>query len=227
LPLIFVAQCPICGESEGSAGSLSSHYRKVHPEFFSQYRLLNRVFLRLSTALVLIALALIPLLIIGWSRLASLAWGVLLVSWFAYTLLFFQRKFDEISDRFLDEWIIERKPTSIGEVAAIPGTRRGTPLLCPICKEGPFHLGLGMRYHTRMNHQEYFSWYTKWVIKMESATMLAATALLSLAVTGLLPLNSTTGPITLLGTVLSIGLVFAGNRSKNQRKWRKKPDRAS
>ena len=221
MPLIFVSQCPICGRSNGSGRSLGSHYRTVHPEFFTQYRLLNGGFLRLSFALFFIWLVSLSLLVVGLSQLAVLVWGLQLVSWFAYTLLFFQRKFDEVSDRFLDEWRKEGKPTSIGEVVASSATTGGTPLLCPICKEGSFRLGLGMRYHIRINHPDYFSWYAKWVRTIESATMLIALVLLSLVVTGLLPLNSTTGSITLFGTVFSIVLVFAGNRSRKERGWRK------
>src|SRR6266571_8657831 len=96
---------------------MSSHYRIVHPEYFTQYRLLNTRFLRLSLALFLIWLVSIPLFIIGLSQLAVLAWGLLLAAWFAYTLLFFQRQLDEVSDRFIDQWIMEGRPSSIGEVA--------------------------------------------------------------------------------------------------------------
>jgi hypothetical protein len=52
------------------------------------------------------------MLVIGLPQLAVLAWGLLIVFWFAYTLLFFQRKFDEVSDRFLDEWRMEEKPAA-------------------------------------------------------------------------------------------------------------------
>jgi len=222
IPLAFYPQCPICGQTGSTYRSLGIHYKTDHPEFYAQSRRLNGQFKRITLAFVLIALGLSRLIFIGLTRLLILGWGAIMLGWFAYFLLFWQPKLDDLSDKSNDEWRNNSRPSTLDQTVQAASSRKANSIVCPICKLGPYRLGLGIRYHNRIHHMEYFKWYRGWSLLMEKISILTVLVFLGLFSTGLLDPLASSGfaPLILVVPAFSLAVVFATNRSKKQRESR-------
>ena len=220
----FYPQCPICGWTGNvSYNSLKAHYEAEHPEFYEQYRSSNRQFMRVSLALGIIGLGLSGLILIGFMRWLILGWGVVILGWFAYFLLLWQPRFDNVSDRFNDDWRKDGKASVLEQTIQDKSRTRSNSVMCPICKEGPYRLGLGIRYHNRIHHEEYFKWYSGWVLLIRKIGVVVCLVLLGLFSVGLLDslVSSQFAPLILFVPSISLVVIFATNRSMKQRESRR------
>jgi hypothetical protein len=223
VPPAFYSQCPICGQTGSTGWSLSTHYGTEHPEFYARYRRLKSQFARVSLTLVLVALGLVVPTLIGLMRLSILGLGAIILGWFAYFLISWQPKFDDLSDRSNDEWRKNGKSSTLDGPVQDSSRRTSNSIVCPICKQGPYRVGLGIRYHNRILHAEYFAWYNRWILLVEKIAILTALVLLASFTAGLLdPLESSQfAPVILVVPALSLVLAFATNRSKKQTESRR------
>jgi len=221
VPPIFYAQCPICGQIGGSRWSPRSHYSSVHPEFYREYRQLNTYFMRVSVVIILALLGFSSLIVFGLSRWLVLFWGWPILAWFSYLLLFWQPTVDSMSDRYNDNWRANGKTSKLDQI--VEDSPRGTTNsnLCQICRQGPYRLGLGIRYHLRLNHAEYFDWYQKWIRQIEKIGIITVSFLVSLFPTGLpgTLISSSFAPLTLLVPAVVLASVFAIGRARKQKIW--------
>ena len=222
MPPILYSQCPICGQTGGRGWSLRSHYTSLHPEFDREYRQLNSYFVRVSVVIILVLLGFASLVIFGLTRWLILFWGWTILAWFSYLLLFWQPTLDGLSDRYNDTWRNGGKTSTLDQV--IDGSPKGitNSSLCQICRQGPYRLGLGLRYHLRLYHAEYFEWYQKWIRQIEKGAIITVLLLVSLFPTGFPDTltNSAIGPLILFVPALALVSVFAIGRARKQKQRR-------
>lgn len=182
----------------------------------------NRQFKRVTLVLGIIGLGLSGLVLIGLMRWLVLGWAMVILGWFAYFLLIWQPRFNKVSDGFNDDWRKNGRSSVLDQTVQDKSRTRSNSVMCPICKEGPYRLGLGIRYHNRIHHAEYFKWYSEWVLLIGKIGVVVGLVLLALFSVGLLDslLSSRFAPLILFVPSVSLVAIFGINRSVKQRETR-------
>jgi len=178
--------------------------------------------MRVSVVIILALLGFSSLIVFGLTPWLVLFWGWTISAWFSYLLLFWQPTVDSMSDRYKDNWRANGKTSKLDQI--VEGSPRGTTnsTLCQICRQGPYSLGLGIRYHLRLNHAEYFDWYQKWIGQIEKIAIITVLFLVSLFPTGLpAPItNSSFALLVLVIPTLTVVSIFAIGRARKQKECR-------